>query len=306
VNLTRIVFVPMAIGVMLLSGGCINLDTPQVSPQTHVIVIDFTKEDLSASSDMPMYTYHVPNSQVIISGHQGNGTSFGFLNGIIVVSGDALGPHRDKSAGTPYEEALHISLVALAPQELRALLDSGPLSSKFTIAAEVSAPTLSIGGDVLLMFESEVLVRPYVILKAKLTPPRGRGVSWTMSYAASIGAARSLTGPNGWTSDGGAPLKLAVTAELNRVLAVMLRDVASPFVRDRNSKFAVQGQFPFMTKRLQLVGYLLGEDADAIYFLPNMPSTSLLAAVHIMEKSSITVRAATSDDPRILVTDEPN
>ena len=112
--------------------------------------------------------------------------------------------------------------------------------------------------------------------------------------------------PSSVSSAGGAPLKLAVTAELQRVLAVMLSDVASPFVRDRNSKYAVQGHFPFMKNRLQLVGYLLGEDADAIYFLPNMPSTSLLAAVHIMEKSTITVRAATSDDPRILVTNESN
>jgi hypothetical protein len=300
-NATRIVCVPMVIAVLLLCSGCINLDTPHVPLQTHAIVIDFTAEDLSAGSEMPMYTYHVPGSQVIVSGHQGGGTSIGLVNGIVAVSGDSRGAFHDRMAVKTFEEALHISLASLAPHELSTLLDSAQLSQKFTLQPDASAPTLSIAGDVVLMFETDALVRPYVILHAKLTPPLGRGLTWSLRYAASLGAARSLSGPDGWASDGGTLLKSTVADELQRVLAVLLRDVSSPFARDRNSKFTVQGHFPFMKHRMQLVGYLLGEDASAIYFLPNMPSTSLLATVNIMEKSAITVRAATGDDPRIKI-----
>jgi hypothetical protein len=303
---TRIVRVPTAIGVLLLCSACINLDTPHVPPQTHAIVIDFTAEHLSAGSEMPMYTYHVPSSQVLVSGHPGGGTSITAVNGIVGVSGDSRGAFRDKMAVKPFEEALHISLASLAPQELSTLLVSAPFSQKFTLEPDASAPTLSISGDVVLMFETDSLVRPYVILNAKLTPPLGRGLSWTMRYAASRGAARSLTGPDGWASDRGTLLKATVAADLQRVLAVMLQDVSSPFVRDRSSKFTVQGHFPFMEHRLQLVGYVLGEDAGAIYFLPNMPSTSLLATVYIMDKSAITIRAATSDDRRIKIAAEQN
>lgn len=296
----------MVIGALLLCSACINLETPHVAPQAHAIVINFTQADLSAGSEMPMYTYHIPNSQVLVSGHQGGGTSISVLNGIVVVSGDSRGAFRDRMAVKPFEEALHMSLASLAPQELSTLLVSPPLTEKFTLEPDASAPTLTISGDVVLMFETDSLVKPYVILNAKLTPPLGRGLSWSMRYAASLGAARSLSGLDGWASDGGTLLKATVAAELQRVLAVMLQDVSSPFVRDRGSKFTVQGDFPFMEHRLQLVGYLLGEDAAEIYFLPNMPSTSLLATVFIMEKSAITVRAAASDDPRIKIANEQN
>ena len=55
-----------------------------------------------------------------------------------------------------------------------------------------------------------------------------------------------------------------------------------------------------MNKRLPVVDYLLAEDADWIAFSSKLPNTSLLAGVHIMDKSVTAFRPATKDDPRIM------
>ena len=57
----------------------------------------------------------------------------------------------------------------------------------------------------------------------------------------------------------------------------------------------------FLKKRLQVVGYLLAEGPNWIAFSANVPDTSLLAGVNIMDKSVSTFRAATKDDPRMKV-----
>jgi hypothetical protein len=148
-------------------------------------------------------------------------------------------------------------------------------------------------------------VRPYVVLKAKLFNPQGVVPTWTMRYAASIGTSRPFDGEHGWTSDSGAPLRLAISSALNRALIVMLTDVSSPFPRDDNHKAAADGYFVFMTKRIQVVGYPLTEDADWVAFSPKIIGTSLLAGVNIMDKSVTKIRLVTKDDPRIGASSEP-
>ena len=105
-------------------------------------------------------------------------------------------------------------------------------------------------------------------------------------------------------SEGGASLKKNVSSALERALLVMLTDVSSPLPRDDNQKSAADGYFPFMSKRLQVVGYTIMEDPDWIAFSPKIVGTSLLAGVNIMDKSVTKIRAATKDDRRISVSSE--
>jgi hypothetical protein len=197
------------------------------------------------------------------------------------------------------QQALQISLSTLAPAVLRTLLESSTFAG-YTLEQDPSAPVLSIGGDIVLMFETESRIRPFVVLHATLIGPGGTRVMWAMRYAASVGAPRALTGDEGgWTVDGGAALQAVVSLEMQRALAVMFTDMSSPFVRDRNSKTTVQGYFPFIKGRFQVIGYLLGADANSIVFVPDVPSTSLLHGVQVMDKSITVFRPATADDPRM-------
>jgi hypothetical protein len=246
-----------------------------------------------------MGTYRVPDSQLLVSGHQkGNGIGILFgLPGIAIEN--AADSSGGKAAVQKSEGVLHISLYPEAQQELTALLQTPGFSNRFTLTPNSADAELSISGNIVLQFLNEPEVRPYVILKAKLRNPKNTMVTWSTRYAASIGPSRPLAGVNGWTSDGGAPLKIAVAAALRRSLTVMLTDVSSPFLRDDSRKVAVDGNFAFLKERLQVVGYLLAEGPDWIAFSANVPDTSLLAGVSIMDKSVTTFRAAAKGDPRI-------
>lgn len=291
---------------LLVTGGCASQGPPKSGIlQGQAIVVHYSEQELSGWSDMPVGTYHVPNSQVIVSGFQKGGAwplVFG-LAGVAIAN--EQGASAGKSAVQSSEGPLHISLTSDAQNHLSTLLDKKPFSTKFTLTPSPAAAVLSISGNVVLQFLNESEVRPYVILKAKLIDSQGRAPTWSMRYVASIGAPRPLAGEDGWTFDGGEPLKMMVSAALQRALIVMLTDVATPFARDDNNKIAVDGYYAFLKKRLQVVGYSLAEDADWIAFSPTLPSTSLLAGVNIMDKSVTTFRIATKADPRIKVSADP-
>jgi hypothetical protein len=294
----RIALVCIAICVPIAIGGCVNLDSPSILKSQRVVV-NITNQGLPALTDIPMGAYRIPDSQVIISGYQQGGINFGLINGNVAVSPTSSGGLKEIAAAKTSQQALQISLTTLAPDVLHALLESSTLSEKYTLAPDPAAPVLSIGGAIVLMFESESRIRPFVALYATLTGPGGTHVLWAMRYAASVGVPRPLTGEGSWTADGGAALRAVASLEMRRAMAVLFADISSPYVRDRNSKFTVQGYFPFIKGRFQVIGYLLGENADSIVFVPDVPTTSMLHGVQVMDKSITVIRAATADDPRM-------
>jgi hypothetical protein len=160
------------------------------------------------------------------------------------------------------ENLLHVSLDAEARSDLAALLGRERFSSGFTASPDPSKSVLSIGGDIVLQFADDDSARPYVVLKAKLTLAHAAVPSWTMRYVSSIGPARELEGEHGWAPDGAASLRANLSAALERALVVMLTDVSSPFARDPDGKIAVTGDYPFLRRRLQVVGYYLAEERD--------------------------------------------
>src|SRR5258708_4965610 len=184
------------------------------------------------------------------------------------------------------------------------MLQTSAFSKEFTLQPNSNATVLHVSSNIVLQFLENGNVVPFVILKGKLIEPHGTTFAWTMRYAASIGGPRPFDGDHGWMSEGGAALKMNVSSALERALLVMLTDVSSPFPRDDNRKSAADGYFPFMSKRLQVVGYSITEDTDWIAFSPKIIGTSLLAGVNIMDKSVTKIRVATKDDRRISVSSE--
>ncbi len=292
-----------AIAVLAIS-ACVSQGVPKPGiGQGQAIVINYTRDDISSWSDMPMGTYRVPNSQVLVSGHQ-KGNAIAIAIGLPGAMDAATDTSGGKAAVQGSEEALRISLTPKARDELARMLQTSAFSEKFTLVPNPNAPVLSVSSNIVLQFLENGNVIPFVILKGKLIDTHGAASSWTMRYAASIGDPRPLDGERGWMSEGGASLKMNVSSALERALLVMLTDVSSPFPRDDNRKSAADGYFPFMNKRLQVVGYSITEDADWIAFSPKIIGTSLLAGVNIMDKSVTKIRVATKDDRRISASSE--
>jgi hypothetical protein len=288
-----------AIAVLAI-GGCVSQGAPKIgiAHPGQAIVIDFTSDDISSWSDMPMGTYRVPNSQVLVSGHQ-KGNAIAIAIGLPGAMDAATDTSGGKAAVQGSEETLRISLRPNAKDALARMLQTNAFSAKFTLVPNPKAPMLSVRSNIVLQFLENGNVIPFVILKGKLIDTQGAASTWTMRYAASIGDPRPLDGERGWMSEGGASLKMNVSSALERALLVMLTDVSSPLPRDDNRKSAADGYFPFMSKRLQVVGYSITEDTDWIAFSPKIIGTSLLAGVNIMDKSVTTIRVATKDARRI-------
>ena len=292
-----------AIAVLAI-GGCVSQGAPKTGiGQGQAIVIDYTRDDISSWSDMPMGTYRVPNSQVLVSGHQ-KGNAIAIAIGLPGAMDAATDTSGGKAAVQGSEETLRISLTPKAQDDLARLLQTSVFSEKFTLVPNSNAPVLHVSSNIVLQFLENGNVIPFVILKGKLIDTHGAASTWTMRYAASIGGPRPLDGERGWMSEGGASLQMNVSSALERALLVMLTDVSSPFPRDDNRKSAADGYFPFMSKRLQVVGYSITEDTDWIAFSPKIIGTSLLAGVNIMDKSVTKIRVATKGDRRISASSE--
>jgi hypothetical protein len=292
-----------AIAVVAI-GGCVSQGAPKTSiAQGQAIVIDYTRDDISSWSDMPMGTYRVPDSQVLVSGQQ-RGNAIAIAMGLPGAMDAATDTSGGKAAVQGSEETLRIPLTAKAQDDLARMLQTSAFSGKFTLVPNSNAPVLHVSSNIVLQFLENGNVIPFVILKGKLFAAHGAASTWTMRYAASIGGPRPLAGERGWMSEGGASLKKNVSSALERALLVMLTDVASPLPRDDDRKSAADGYFPVMSKRLQVVGYSITEDTDWIAFSPKIVGTSLLAGVNIMDKSVTKIRVATKDDRRISVSSE--
>jgi hypothetical protein len=302
-GITRLILTTITI---LAITACVSQGAPKPDVgQHHAIVVNYTRDDISSWFDMPMGTYRIPNSKVLVSGRQkGNAIAIGMHSpGAMDAATDTSG---GKAAVQTSEEALRISLSPEAETDLAAMLQSEEFSRRFTLVPNSNAPVLSISSDVVLQFLDNGKVIPFVIVKAKLFNTHGSVSNWTMRYAASIGVPQPLIGEHSWTSDAGAYYKATVFAALDRALRVMLTDVSSPYTRDDNRKSAADGYYPFMNRRIQVVGYSLAENEQWIAFSPKIIGTSLLAGVNIMDKSVTKIRPATKDDRRIGSSSEPN
>lgn len=286
--------------------ACADQSPPRITATEHApILVDFTNDRLSTFSDIPMGTYPVPDSQVLVSGFEKGSAlalalgSVGGAAGIAMRSSayrTATDASGGKAAVKPHEDALRIALQPMAEQHLKTLLEKEEFAGNFTLSQAHSGLILRVGGNVVLQFFENGDVRPFTVLRANLISPTER-VMWTTRYFATLGEPHPITGDRSWTEDGGKSLEPVVSAELQRALQVMLMDVASRLPRDRGEKVLAEGYFPFIKKRVQVTGVRLVEDQDWFAFAAKVPSTSLMAGVNIMDKSAARYRGAIPGDP---------
>ena len=287
-----------ALALTAVLAGCATYDrTKAAQHQTQAIAVSYTAEELSGWSDLPIGTYRVPDSQVIVSGHQkgaGVGAAFGLL-------GVAIEHSMEKSAGHAAvqgsEQVLHITLTGEGQQDLDVLLQSDEFRGKFVPPAQgLAAPQLTLSGAVILTFIDDTNVMPFVVLRARLSQPKPATEVWWTRYICGLGAPKALTGDNSWSADGGAALRAAVSAELARALHGALTDVLAPAARDENHQVAVAGYYPFVRGRFELVGYDLAEDSQSVMFAPRIGDANVIAGISIMDRAIVVTRPATKSD----------
>jgi hypothetical protein len=296
----------LATASILIFTGCASFNRTKPAPaESQPIVVEFSSEALSGWTDLPIGTYRVPDSQVIISGHQKGGAA-GLLFGVIGVAiQHGVNQSGGKQAVEDIEKALKINLTKDGQAAAHKLLATDAYAAKFKEGAGPGS-VLSISTAVVLTYVNETDVRPYVILKASLGNPKSKDKKgWSTRYIASLQTPRPLVGDNSWTADAAEPLNSAIAANLERAIEVMLRDVSNPYPRNDAKLYAIEGNFPYVKPRLKTVGYLLGEDAESIYFIPKLGDVIVFSGVNVMANSITTHREAVKGDtPFGIVKDE--
>ena len=268
--------------------------------------VEFSTEQTSKWTDLPMGTYRVPDSDVIISGHQKGGAAPALLFGVVgmAIQG-SVNKGNGKEAMASSEKALTFSIDDEAKATLLRLMAEGDNAGKFT--AEPTDRKFELTGAVVLSFANQAEALPYVTLRVKLLDAKGKKL-WTTRYIASEGARKPVVGDGSWTADEGAPLRTHVSKMLELAIRTMLTDVANPYPRDEASLVTVRGFFPHVNKPLQVVGYKLAEENGRMLFLPNLGTTIVFAGVNILDAATVSYTPTVKGDKplKLLKPDDPS
>ena len=260
-------------------------DAPAQAPTpTRVVYVD---EGMSRMNDLPMGVHRIPDSNVVISGHQ-KGGGIGMLFGVV---GMAIQSSANASGGTArvrnVEDDLRFDATAKATELTGTMLAAdGKLGQRFTLQAADNI--LKVSPYIVITFQNETEVRPYIVLKTKLFTPGDQSPK-AQKYFCCEGKALPLSGPGGLAENNGAGLKALLTSELETAIQVMLQDRAQPFARNKDTRITVKGYLPFVGKPFKMKGYDLGKYKD--YTLLDFTSGMLVfGGVNIAEPGSLEVQ----------------
>ena len=276
-------------------------------PSDEPTQVEFSTEQVSKWTDLPLGTYRVPNSDVIISGHQKGGAAPMLLFGVIgmAVQG-SVNAHNGKEAMASAEQALTFTIDEEAKTKLQAALADPAYAGKLTSEA-TPARKFEVTGAVVLSFANQQEALPYVALRVKLMGNNGKSKLWTTRYIASSGARKPLTGEGSWTADNGAPLHQQVSHLLDLAIDTMLKDIVTPYPRDEATLTNVHGYFMHVNKPLQVVGYKLHEENGRMLFLPKLGTSIVFAGVNVLDTATVWQQPAEKKDAplKLLKVDDP-
>lgn len=267
-------------------------DSPTQAQAPTTVV--YTDEGMSRMNDLPLGVHRIPDSNVVISGHQ-KGGGIGMLFGVV---GMAIQSSANASGGTAkvrnVEDDLRFNATAKAAELTAAILAADEKHRQlYSLSPTASSSTLSVSPYIVITFQGENEVRPYIVLKSKLYTAADQSPK-AEKYFCCEGKALPLSGPGGLAENGGAALKELLTAELDTAIRVMLQDRAQPYPRDKQTRIIVNGYFPFVGKPFKMKAYDLGKYQD--YSLLDFSSGLLVfGGVNIAEPGSLEVIPAKAE-----------
>ncbi|MFC5497653.1 hypothetical protein ACFPOE_08920 [Caenimonas terrae] len=304
-KLLRIARVLFGAAAVVSLTACASFEFTKAAPaHTQAVTLKSSGEEISGWNDLPIGVYRVPDSHVVITGHQ-KGQGAALLFGLV---GVAVAHAANASAGATavqdVESKLRIKLDAPMEKAMAEVAAAPEYSKHLTRAAGKGNAQMELTPALILTFVNDTLVRPYVILRANMKA-NGANPAWSTRYIASPGQARPLVGPGGWLEGDGSRLRAAVDTNMRLAMRAMASDLAKPAARDDKAMTMVQANFPFVKPRFQTLGYRLSEDDNYLTFVPKLGDVMVFAGVNVFEKSAITFRPAQKDDAVFKVLEEP-
>jgi hypothetical protein len=267
---------------------------PEAAP-TPAVRVTFSPKG-AGLNDIPLGGYRVPDTNIIISGHQKGGAAGLLFGPVGMLAQGAVNAQVGKDAVSGTQSALRFDVPKQAEDDMRAVLQSGQYGQAFTLDGANGGTELTVYAYASITFVNDTDARPYVILKAvpKSQPSGGR--LKPVRYICCVGEALPLAGDQGLAANGGERLQQILKHETDEAVKLMLTDVRHPYPRDDQSQISVDSHFPFVRQRFRVTGYALADDPDAIVFAPHLSNMIVFAGVMKMDKAAITYHLATKQD----------
>jgi len=293
-------------GAIMLSllMACTSTTIVSAPSQSEEIAVQFTDESLSGFFDLPGGIHRVPDSQVIISGHQAGGWVSSILGPIGVTLQSAIDSDSAETAIQDTEALLQFKLTEAADAIADDLIVQPEFAGAYTNYATTYTPVLKVKSAVILTFQNETDVKPYVLLQAALKDTRLNTDIWWSRYISSSGPARPFSGENGWTANDGQVFEDNISENLQKAINLMLTDVATPYPRLASESVTVQGFYPYVRYRMQTVGYKLYETDTTLAYVPKLGDAIVFSGVHLIDKSTVDIRPTQKGDEVYKVLEE--
>lgn len=256
--------------------------TPAAASLPTAIV--FSEKSANGFSDLPMGVHRIPDSNVIVSGHQG-GSALGVLFGVVgMVVQSSVNAQTGTAKVHNVEDDLRFDVRTKAIELTNAALAGDTFKDAFTLTPQPGGSTMTVTPYVVLTFVKKTEdVRPYVVLKTKVAVDGDSGKA--IKYFCCEGKALPLAS---LTENDGAGLKALLTSELETAVNVMLLDRSKPFPRNDEAKIATNGMLPFVGKPLKWRGFDLGryKDYNLVEFRGGM---IVFSGVNIVEPGALEI-----------------
>ncbi|WP_341901618.1 hypothetical protein [Sandarakinorhabdus limnophila] len=239
-----------------------STDAAATAPALPPTSIFITDKGPNGMSDLPMGVKRIPDSNIVVSGHQ-KGGPLGLLFGVV---GMAIQSAANTDAGgkrtNDIQDALRFDVTGRSKELATSILAEEAFSGSYTLATEESPSAVSVVPYIVLTFVNQTDVRPYIVLKTKLDPGADKDKPRTIKYFCCEGPAMPLTGEGSLTENNGEKLKALLNTELETALRIMLLDRRQPFARNDDAKLDVNGSLPFVGKSFKWRGWDLGSFKD--------------------------------------------
>lgn len=291
--------------------GCSSYGLISAAPeQSRPVVVEFTEGQLLGWTEVPANAYFVPESQLIIVNQPEQvsnvpdtgrpGWVSATMAAAVLMGGGGTGGMVLGGTGKinleGMEEAARINLTSLATHMTREIINTNQFADFFVTSKAPSLPVLSVFTTVILTYVNDSDAIPFILLKASLSDSSGKSEVWATRYFVSSGKPLPVTGKGSWAELGSAGIESALAPDLKRSINFMLSDISSPKVRNDNELYMIQSRFPYLKGRIQIVGHILDEDSQSIYFAPKIDDSMAFSGIHILDKSVTKYRKAIKGD----------
>ncbi|MEI6485163.1 MAG: hypothetical protein WCO11_02730 [Sphingomonadales bacterium] len=213
-------------------------------------------------SDLPMGVKRIPDSNIVVSGHQ-KGGALGMLFGVV---GMAVQSAANTQAGAnrtnDIQDALRFDVAGKTSELTASIMAEEAFRGAFTLVPEATPSAMVVTPYVVLTYVNDSDVRPYIVLKTKLDTGTASEKPKTIKYFCCEGPAMPLTGDGSLTANNGEKLKALLTAELDTAVRLMLTDRHLPFARNDDARLDINGSLPFVGKPFKWRGWDLGSFKD--------------------------------------------